>query len=270
MEGERERWMCEDGWMLQPTQHCKVAQQRILPPTHPQTHSSSVHPTAISTTLHSTGQQRPLHSRAARLPDSAVRYFLTHQGPSLRCMREWGKRQWLRVVQETRAHRSHHFTLQKARKEDIKPTTVMCAKFMLAAEVRINTLDVWRGSMLQLKHMGFWMFPQAVDRCKKGQSHGWEFFLCSRNLPTPSLRAEGEGQRGLARPASTLSRFQEQHSEPHPWAAQPCSQTHVSEKGFYTSHREGVWPFSRVFAGIGFMQMAPRNSSKGWHRKILK
>lgn len=70
--------------------------------------------------------------------------------------------------------------------------------------------------MLQLKHVGFWMFQQAVDMYKTVQSHRWEFFLCFRELPTVLPRAEVRAGRDLAGPASTLRRVQEQHSQPHP------------------------------------------------------
>lgn len=64
---------------------------------------------------------------------------------------------------------------------------VLCAKLTLAAEARINkyTLPV-KGGMLQLKHVAFWTFQQAVSMYRNMQGHGWEFSLCFRELPAPS------------------------------------------------------------------------------------
>lgn len=79
MEGEGGSGIPGDGWMLQPTQHCKVDEHCILPAVHPQTRSSSVHATAADE-YNTTFNQACFFSNrdpcATDLQGSIITYFL--------------------------------------------------------------------------------------------------------------------------------------------------------------------------------------------------
>lgn len=144
-------------------------------------------------------------------------------------MGEWEERFW-----GTWAHRSYHFTLVRERKEDITCHAVLCAKFRLTAETRINTLHMWRrGGMLQVKHMSWWMLQQAEDTYRNLQIQRQEFFLHFQKLSTRSLGAEGILQEQQA-PSARCKGI----SHSLTWAGQPPAQKLVPLTKVFTSSAE--------------------------------
>lgn len=133
--------------------------------------------------------------------------FLYHQDP---VYSDWdsGKKGISWDESEECEHIGHIISLCYRREKRILCSAIMCAKFMLTAETRINTFHIWRrGGMLQVKHVSFWMLQQAADMYRNLQIPRQEFFLNFKKLSTLSLRAEGILQEQQAPSARCMSTF---------------------------------------------------------------